>query len=316
MKIYDLILYNGEDIIDLRLKLCSKIIEKFIIVEFDRTHQGQKKDYKFKINAFKDFKNKIIYKKKSITDTQNLKFKSSWDREIYQRNSLIEGVNIEDNDLIILSDVDEIIDPNRINLNLDTVSLYECLNFRFYGNYINLTNPYWPIPISTTYKIAKKVGLQNLRKTYMAYKKGRKYNIYRKNIDNNNIKLIKKSGWHFSSLKKKNEDLLETILDKHKSYSHTEFNNKYFNNKKLLQFKIMNNLDIYNQPYLWGSIDNIINNNTINNWLSNRGLIVRINKFNIEPTYNNNSYIFYRFKIFFIHKINLLISFFFLKFKT
>ena len=66
---------------------------------------------------------------------------------------------------------------------------------------LNKTNPTWPIPLTTTIKISKQIGMQNLRNSYKAQKKGSPYDIYRKKIKYTKTSLIKNSGWHFSSLK-------------------------------------------------------------------------------------------------------------------
>ena len=43
MFIYDYIIYNGEPIIEFRLKYLNKYVDKFIIVESIYTHSGNKK---------------------------------------------------------------------------------------------------------------------------------------------------------------------------------------------------------------------------------------------------------------------------------
>ena len=43
MKKYDLILYNGEEILELRLSLMYKYVDYFVIVEFDKTSKQEKK---------------------------------------------------------------------------------------------------------------------------------------------------------------------------------------------------------------------------------------------------------------------------------
>ena len=60
--------------------------------------------------------------------------KSAWHRECYQRNSLIKNINFNDKDMIILSDVDEIIEPKKLRYNYNEIERYEMLNFRFYSN--------------------------------------------------------------------------------------------------------------------------------------------------------------------------------------
>ena len=44
MFIYDYIIYNGEPIIEFRLKYLNNYIDRFIIVESIYTHSGIKKD--------------------------------------------------------------------------------------------------------------------------------------------------------------------------------------------------------------------------------------------------------------------------------
>lgn len=113
MKIYDCILYNGEEIIDLRLELYSKIVNYFIILECDRSFQGSKKKFTFNINKYPNLKKKIIYIKKNCPKIIN--FSSVWEFETYQRNSLIDGFKkYSDNDFFILADVDEIILPKKL----------------------------------------------------------------------------------------------------------------------------------------------------------------------------------------------------------
>ena len=45
MKKYDLILFNGEEILDLRLNLMFNYVDYFVIVEFDENFQKKKKPY-------------------------------------------------------------------------------------------------------------------------------------------------------------------------------------------------------------------------------------------------------------------------------
>ncbi len=45
MNIIYYILYNGEPIIEFRLKYLNKYVDKFIIVESIYTHSGKRKDY-------------------------------------------------------------------------------------------------------------------------------------------------------------------------------------------------------------------------------------------------------------------------------
>ena len=62
MKIYDCFSYWDEDLLlDLRLNILSEYINYFVVVEGNKTWQNNKKDFKFNINNFSKFKDKIIY---------------------------------------------------------------------------------------------------------------------------------------------------------------------------------------------------------------------------------------------------------------
>ena len=133
MKVYDCTLYYDEDLIlDLRLNILSKYIDKFIICESKYTHSGRKKKLNFDINKFSKFKDKIIY---VISDTEpdGLVFdETSNDKKelpenyrhnairriAHQRNKLVDGLkNVDENDFILYSDNDEI--PNLENFNFN-----------------------------------------------------------------------------------------------------------------------------------------------------------------------------------------------------
>ena len=113
MKIFDCILYNNEDLIlDVRLNTLSDYVSRFVIVEANKDHQGKEKKLNFNINNFQKFKNKITY---LVIDDfpKNL---TNWQRENYQRNFISNGLHdVQEDDYIIISDVDEI--PNLENIN-------------------------------------------------------------------------------------------------------------------------------------------------------------------------------------------------------
>ena len=119
MAIYDCFQYFNEDhIVDLRLNILNDFIDKFIIVESTVDHQGKAKKLNFEINKYKRFKDKIKYIIVDDTPNQIRKPHTGGESlvEKHQRNSIIRGLNSAvDNDLIILSDVDEIPDLNKLN---------------------------------------------------------------------------------------------------------------------------------------------------------------------------------------------------------
>ena len=68
MKIYDCFMFFDEEmLLDLRLNIMNKYVDKFIITEATYMHSGKNKKLVFDINKFSKFKDKIIY---NVVDKQ------------------------------------------------------------------------------------------------------------------------------------------------------------------------------------------------------------------------------------------------------
>ena len=68
MKIYDCFMFFDEEmLLDLRLNIMDKYVDKFVITEATYMHSGRPKKLLFDINKFSKFKDKIIY---NVVDTQ------------------------------------------------------------------------------------------------------------------------------------------------------------------------------------------------------------------------------------------------------
>ena len=93
MKIYDCFMFFDEELIlDLRLNILDKYVDKFIITEATYMHSGKPKKLNFDINMFSKFKEKIIY---NIVDKQpsNLTSINKQDNEeIIGKNLLIIAI--------------------------------------------------------------------------------------------------------------------------------------------------------------------------------------------------------------------------------
>ena len=62
MKIYDCFQFFDEEmLLDLRLNIMNKYVDKFVITEATYTHNGKPKNLIFNIEKFSKFKDKIIY---------------------------------------------------------------------------------------------------------------------------------------------------------------------------------------------------------------------------------------------------------------
>ena len=230
MKIFDCFMYFDEDVVlDVRLNLLSKYVDKFVIIESKYNHKGDERQPLFNINKFDKFRDKIIYILKSdipegiekiqTSDNEDEIYRKSifnaWKRENLQRNQIMDGIlDADKDDWIIVSDLDEI--PNLEEINFNTIEnkliffeqhmIYykfnlKLENFIWFGSkackFKNLKSPQWLRDIKT-----KKFPWWRID-TMFSKKKYR------------DIYFVKNGGWHFSYLKNPKD-----IEKKLKSYLH------------------------------------------------------------------------------------------------
>lgn len=117
MAVYDCcILYNEIDLLKMRMNILNSYVDYFVICELNCTFRGQEKKYylKERINEFKNFRHKIIYvNSDNIPEWTGEK---DWSIEKHQRNCFVkELLKCRDEDLILISDVDEIPNPYIIS---------------------------------------------------------------------------------------------------------------------------------------------------------------------------------------------------------
>ena len=111
MKIYDCFSYWDEDLLlDTRLNILNEYVDHFVIVEGNKTWQNNPKKLRFNLDNFQKFKNKIIY----IPVEDLPEGDDPYKRENHQRNAISRGLkNASDDDIIIISDLDEIPNPKK-----------------------------------------------------------------------------------------------------------------------------------------------------------------------------------------------------------
>ena len=235
MAIYDCFQYFNEDhILDLRFNILNNKVDYFIISESTKTHQGAEKKLNFNVNNFNKFKHKIKYIVADYDKKIDFNIHTGGESivEQHQRNSLSSGlIDASDNDLIILSDSDEIPDLTKLN-QIKKSSKYTAFSqmmFMYKLNLQNLNESNWIGSKITKKKYIK--SMQSLRNL-----KFKNYPFWR--IDKYSLQIIN-GGWHFSFLQTPQQ-----ILTKIKSFSHGEFNIKNISEKSI-QERILKNEDIF-----------------------------------------------------------------------
>ena len=230
MKIYDCFMYFDEEVVvNIRLHTLNEFVDYFVIVESRFTHKGDPRELKFDHKKFQKFRDKIIYiiDEEVYPQTHEIKTEDSENdrsiklifnaayRENGQRNLITKGLKeANDEDLILISDVDEI--PKLSGLNFKNIKEKIILfkqDMFYYKFNLQLPNLIW-----TGTKACKKKNL--ISPQWLRNIKDRKYSFFR--IDTffsktkfTSIKIISDGGWHFSNIKTPKE-----IEFKLRSYLH------------------------------------------------------------------------------------------------
>jgi len=250
MKLFDCFMYFDEDLVlDLRLNILNEKVDAFVIAEATKDHTGKEKKLNFDINNFKKFKDKIVYIVVDDLPTDIKSYKKNWPvhhlRDQHQRNALYKGYkDCGDNDLIMISDIDEIPDPNKIE-EFKIINKYACFvqkNFQSKINLLNISDNNWNGTKITQKKYLRSPQwLRNIKTSKPAF-----WKFYKPRQP----QLIYDGGWHFSFLKNP-----RGISKKIKSYSHSEYNKPEFTDENKIEERIKNRVDIFDRNYKYEKIN-------------------------------------------------------------
>ena len=268
MKIYDCFMFFDEELLlDLRLNILDKYVDKFIITEATYMHSGKSKKLNFDINKFSKFKEKIIYNvidkqpsnlvsinKEDDKETTGKKLiNNSNKREHYQREMALKSLGEADpDDIILINDVDEI--PNLKNVDFMKVNkkliIFKQKMFCYKFNLL-----YEGICWHGSRACKKKdfISPQWLRDT-----KHKKYPMWRldtlfSKIKYSSIHYVENGGWHFTNIKTP-EDIEKKYLNflHHQDFEYSKLKlediRRIVKNKKRLY-----DYNVDQRNYKWGS---------------------------------------------------------------
>ena len=250
MKLIDCFMYFDDNLVlDIRLNTLNKYVDKFVIAEATLDHAGNSKKLNFDIKNFVKFKDKINYIVVEDIPKNVENFKKNWHpahmRDQFQRNALERGYkNFNEEDLIMISDVDEIPNPSKIS-EFQIQNKYACFiqkNFQAKINRLNITEDKWPgTKICQKKYLRSPQWLRNIKT-----KKKKIWQFYKEKEP----QIILDGGWHFSFLKDYN-----LIQKKIKSFAHQEFNKENFTDVRQIEERINSGNDIFERNYKYKKID-------------------------------------------------------------
>ena len=241
--------FDDNLVLDIRLNTLNKYVDKFVIAEATLDHAGNSKKLNFDIKNFVKFKDKINYIVVEDIPKNVENFKKDWHpahmRDQFQRNALERGYkNFNEEDLIMISDVDEIPNPSKIS-EFQIQNKYACFiqkNFQAKINRLNITEEKWPgTKICQKKYLRSPQWLRNIKT-----KKKKIWQFYKEKEP----QIILDGGWHFSFLKDYN-----LIQKKIKSFAHQEFNKENFTDVRQIEERVNSGNDIFERNYKYKKID-------------------------------------------------------------
>ena len=153
--------FNELDLLEIRLETLDSVVDFFVIAEAPITYRADPKPLYFELNKqrFAKFLPKIRH---IIVDDLPLEkgFDQNWQRETLQRAALERGLaDARDEDIIMLSDLDEIPTPAKIKEAINWHDTLRVFHMRFFSYFANCEshpgNAYWVGTGMTEYRLAK-----------------------------------------------------------------------------------------------------------------------------------------------------------------
>ena len=210
MRIFDCTTFYSEHLmLDVRFNILNEKVDKFIVVESLFSHSGKPKKLNFDIKNYQKFKDKINYiiienEPEGLVVNQNLssaeKRLNSLKRVEQSYDYMAKSLNdAEDNDLIILSDNDEIPNLNSKQFlnSKKNIFIFEQLFFYYKFNlHYDLMN-WFGSKACRKKKLMSMPWLRNLKnKQYPFWR----FDTLFSKTKYNNLEIIKDGGWHFTNL--------------------------------------------------------------------------------------------------------------------
>lgn len=238
MIIDTILFYQEYEILEFRLKLLYPYVEKFVIVEADKTFSGLDKPFNYELHKqrYAWAEDKIVYFKLHCDISQlNLidkptKFDPNhdcWQIEYQQRKAIIAACkDFDDDDILIMSDADEIVSPEAIKWAIENVRRLPaaCQQHFFYYNLKYLREEVWCGSIFSSLRTARSLGTQELRN--------------RRSI----LTRLGNAGWHLSCFGD-----AEQITQKIEAFSHQELNVAEFKDASHINSRLSDGRDLFNR---------------------------------------------------------------------
>lgn len=226
--IYDCFTFFNElDLLEIRLNVLKDVVDRFVLVEADRTFTNRPKKLFFEENKsrFAPFADRIIHVK--VTD--HPPFKTAWHYESHQRNAIARGLmGASDDDVIIVSDVDEVPNPEVVSQYAGTRGMvtFEQSTYAYYLNFRNVRRQAWRLVKMMSYADflhgfddVEVLHNEHLPEEVNVGTTASKIRMRVLPRSRGGETIVRNGGWHFTSL-----GGATALAEKMRSFSHQEYN--------------------------------------------------------------------------------------------
>jgi beta-1,4-mannosyl-glycoprotein beta-1,4-N-acetylglucosaminyltransferase len=225
-------LFDELDLLELRIRELSAAVDRFVVVEATVTHSGHAKPLAFAENAarFAEWADRIDH-----VVVEDLPKSGSWDRELHQRNAIMRALSERrDDDIILISDVDEIPNPTVIPPWLpDELVVVFDQTFSYYALNCQCLTERWCGTRAARLSTVRRLTPQGVRMvdpeqcTHPSFKQ-------------------RNGGWHFSYLGGP-----AAISRKIGAFAHQEFNTSDFRDESQIAARIAAGVDLFGRPMVF-----------------------------------------------------------------
>jgi len=242
-KIYDCTtFFQSELLFNIRFELLKDIVDYFVICEATKTHTGRYKKINFDFKKWKKKSSKIIFIKVNDIPKIKLHQKNKFDLIKFQIEKIFLGIkNADKNDLIILSDEDEIPNPKQIekfNYKKYKFGIFMQNLYYYKLNLLNITEGRNNWPGSRICQKKNLTSFFDLKILKIKNSEAPFWKFYKEK----NIQKINNGGWHFSYLMSPS-----IIAKKIKNSGHIEYNSPNFTNINIIKEKIKKFKDLFDR---------------------------------------------------------------------
>jgi hypothetical protein len=253
MTIYDcFIFFNELDLLEIRLNVLDPVVDRFVLVEATRTHQGDPKPLHYAANRerYRKFNDRIIHV--VVDDYPPNPTGDPWVLERHQRRAIHRGLKAaRPDDAIVVSDLDELPNPDRLRPAAATPGVkifHQQLHYYFLDNVLEGDPFDWVGARSVLARHRHVRDVQELRELALTMfspslpgLRGPYDQIRRRYLSlRHRVSYVPDGGWQFSYL-----GGTDAIAAKLRAFTHKEYNTPEFTDQARLQELVSRGEDIF-----------------------------------------------------------------------